>query len=294
MSARKYDILAIDLDGTLFDPTGQVSDENVAAVGRAQDAGIHVVLATGRGLPELENAVSRIQIEGPLVISGGAMTIEYPSGRTLRRAPMQRDLAERITHYILDHGHNALLLKDRWTAGYDYLVIGEAELDPASEWWFENAPLVVKRVPHFDDDEHGEETVRIGIVTSQSDMKAVAEQLLREFADETLIHHFPALSGDAGERQPEPRQIELLELFSLEASKWHALAEIAADLNVERHRVAAIGDEINDLPMITHAGLGIAMGNAVDPIIEIADRVTRTNAEHGVAHAIDQILTGAW
>jgi hypothetical protein len=59
-------------------------------------------------------------------------------------------------------------------------------------------------------------------------------------------------------------------------------------------QIAAIGDEINDVTMIAGAGLGIAMGNAIAPVRQAARRTTRTNAEAGVAYAIDRILASEW
>ena len=77
----------------------------------------------------------------------------------------------------------------------------------------------------------------------------------------------------------------------------HGLIVAAAtvdDCLVLQEQVAAVGDEVNDVPMIRHAGLGVAMGNAVEQVKGLAKRITRHHDDHGVAHAIDQMLDGVW
>ncbi|MPM26804.1 Sugar phosphatase YidA [bioreactor metagenome] len=81
-----------------------------------------------------------------------------------------------------------------------------------------------------------------------------------------------------------------LEVLNKDAGKASALAELAALLNIDSENIMAIGDNENDLSMIEYAGVGVAMGNAVDKVKEAADFITKSNAESGVAHAIRTYL----
>ena len=79
-------------------------------------------------------------------------------------------------------------------------------------------------------------------------------------------------------------------MLPLKASKWQTLKVLAEHLNIDSSHTAAIGDDANDIDMITNAGISIAMGNAREAIIEAADHVTKTNNEDGVSHAFKEIL----
>jgi hydroxymethylpyrimidine pyrophosphatase-like HAD family hydrolase len=82
----------------------------------------------------------------------------------------------------------------------------------------------------------------------------------------------------------------ILEFLSPTSGKWPALRALAASFGIEPEEIAAVGDDANDAEMIASAGLGIAMGNAIDSVKEAADRVVRSNAEGGVSEAIDHVL----
>ena len=74
-------------------------------------------------------------------------------------------------------------------------------------------------------------------------------------------------------------------------SKWTALAKICEGLGIAPSEIAAIGDDTNDIEMIVNAGMGIAMGNAVDDVKRVADYETESNARDGVARAIERLLS---
>jgi hypothetical protein len=86
----------------------------------------------------------------------------------------------------------------------------------------------------------------------------------------------------------------VLEVFARDGNKRSALEYVAGGMGIPLARCVAMGDQINDLPMIGGVGLGIAMGNAVEQVRQIARKATLRNDEHGVAHAIGQVLCGAW
>lgn len=293
-SSTHYRLLAIDLDGTLLLPEGRVSDASREAIGRAGEAGIRVVIATGRGLYETTPVIEGLPLPGPLVLAGGALVSEYPSGKTVVSRPMEAALVGEIVSMMVRGDHSVLMLKDRCSTGLDYVVVGEAELDRATQWWFDHLPVIVKRVPHLSDDPWPAGTLRLGVVTRRSRMQAIAEPIVRTFGSRAFVHYFPALTGGADHIGPDDDPTELLEVFALETGKWTALQQFGAGEGIPPEQIAVIGDEINDLGMIRHAGLGVAMGNAPFAVRRIADHITLSNREEGVAHAIERILAGDW
>ncbi len=298
-SRRRYDLLAIDLDGTLLRRDGSVSDANVEAIRVARAAGLRTVVCTGRGLAECAHVVERIAQEDPVVVAGGAIIACPVRSTTLHRFALDLDLAQSAVDCLLDHGAPALVLKDPAAAGYDYLVIdgpGRIPLDPVTLWWFETMRCRVRYLRDLRDDEHPEHTVRVGACAMSGQLAVLRARLEGVALDRGIVHHFPAVAAPHHvSRLDDGQTLDILEVFSASATKWSALTHIAPSLGApDAARIAAIGDEINDLPMLTNAGLGIAMENAVPSAKAAAKRHTRSNTDDGVAHAIYQILDGAW
>jgi len=309
MSAPLYDILALDLDGTLLGPDGKVSEANAQAVQDARDAGIEIVLCTGRGYRESQEAIQAVRADrlaagrpvAPVVVSGGAMIVDAGSERTLHRWPIGEDLATELCDLFAEMNRAPLLLKDFDAAGYDYLVVNSGPIEPPTQWWFEHMPVEVRFVGSLSEDEHPEHTVRVGFAASTSVMRELSRAVNDRFGRRAVIHAFAAVSSvedrigsDGRPIVGKDENIHLLEVFDAQVSKWTAIHRLALEQGIPGERIAAIGDEINDLSMIEGAGLGIAMGNAIGEIQRAASRHTLDHADDGVAHAIERILSGEW
>jgi hydroxymethylpyrimidine pyrophosphatase-like HAD family hydrolase len=84
--------------------------------------------------------------------------------------------------------------------------------------------------------------------------------------------------------------MEVLEIFDPAVNKWEGVKLVAQRHGVAEHQIVAIGDDVNDLPMIRHAGLGVAMGNARPEVLEVAKRVIGTNADEGLAEFLEELV----
>ncbi len=297
-TAPRYSMLALDLDGTLLNTSGVVSQENADAVRRAREAGLTVTICTGRGLIECRPALDAIEQASPVVVAGGSIVACPRTSRTLHRFAISLELVERTVGTLLVHGHPALILKDPIEAGYDYLVVTGDEprpLDPVTRWWFETMDVKVRYAKRLEEDEHPEHTVRVGACGLSGGLGRMKRELLGEFGERVTIHSFPCVVAPHMTRVVEDGQtLHILEVFDRSATKWSAISYLARQAGIAPERIAAVGDEVNDVPMLEGAGLGVAMGNAVPAVRGVAQRHTLGNDEHGVAHAIDQILSGVW
>jgi hydroxymethylpyrimidine pyrophosphatase-like HAD family hydrolase len=220
------------------------------------------------------------------------------TSRTIHRFSIDQTLVARTVQRLLDHNHPALVLKDPIEAGYDYLVIRGSQglpLDPVTEWWFDKMNVKVRFAATLEDDEHPEHTVRIGACGLSGTLATIKQDLAGICDGEANVHHFPAVvAPEHASRTSDGQTLHVLEVFSQKANKWSAIQVLADKLNVPHSRIAAIGDEINDESMIEGAALGIAMENAVPSVKALSQRHTLSNSEDGVAHAINQVLSGAW
>lgn len=295
--ALKYDLLAVDIDGTLADSSGRVPRENAEALRRAIDAGLEVVLCTGRSRAESLFAIEAIGPTRAMVSAGGSMVVDPGSGSTMHRFAMPHDVVRGVVDVLTGEGHAALVLKDGTVSPVDYLVVTQngATIDPVTTWWFETLGVSYAEVGSLDDDEHPEWTVRVGACARSTRTLPIRDDLLGRFGEQVLFHSFPAVvapehvknDGDGG-------TYHVVEAFDRSAHKWSGISWVCERFGVDPRRTAAIGDQINDISMIEGAGLGIAMGNAVPEIRDLADVHTATNDEFGVAKAVDRLLAGEW
>lgn len=291
-------MIAIDLDGTLLDSRGEVSRACAGAIAEAREAGVVVTICTGRGLPECAFVMEALCHADPVVVAGGSIIACPATRRTIHRFAIEPALVRDAVGHMNAGGHAVMVLKDPSEAGFDYLmVVGEQdnEIDPVSRWWFEHMDVSVRTVRTLDEDEHPEHTVRLGVCALNHQLDPLLAGMRSVFAERATMHHFPAVVAPEHARAwGEGEAAHILEVFAAEATKWSAIRRIAGERGIDERRIAAIGDQINDLSMIEGAGLGVAMGNAVPAVKAVAGRETRTNDEGGVAHAIRKILAGEW
>jgi hydroxymethylpyrimidine pyrophosphatase-like HAD family hydrolase len=286
----QYELVVVDLDGTLLNCKGQASERNCAAIGAARDAGVEVIIATGRAYIESRAILGQIACDGPVIVAGGAMLCDGATGRTLDRHAMPFALVEKISESLNRHGHMAQILKDATATSYDYLIVGAGELDPASQWWFETMPVRVLFTDDLKHDLHPEDSVRVGTVARGDALKTIADELRDDLGDTVFLQHWSAVTAT----EATGSTTHLLEAFNPQVNKWTMVERYCRRRGVDPARVAAIGDGLNDVCMLRGAGLGIAMGNADAGVMHVCQRVTENHDCDGVAHAIEQLLCGAW
>lgn len=307
VASRRYDLIAIDLDGTLLNRVGEPSLANIAALHAARAVGLRVIICTGRGLVECAHVLRAIDQHDPVVVAGGSIVACPTTSRTLHRASIDQTIVSETVDALLAHDHAALVLKDPVEAGYDYLVIqGERRvpLDPVTKWWFASMNVQVRFADNLADDPHPEHTVRVGACGISGTMSKIRAILNQSLGDRAFVHHFPAVVApddaslvkhDHPQRaDAHDRKLHVLEVFDPRANKWDALQHVARQFNIQPSRIAAIGDEINDVAMLKGAALGIAMANAVPEVKAVAHKHTHHHDHDGVAHAINKLLTGEW
>ncbi len=285
----KYRLLALDLDGTLFDSSGQLPEGNRLAVRRAQDAGMTVALCTGRGLKESHRAIQGLAHAGPLVLANGALISDPATGRTLHRATLEPHMSLAVTDQLMTGDDAVLILLDPEVSDDDYLVVRPERLTANTRWWFDHVGATYRGTDRItEEDLH--HAVRVGIVGPASHMPRVERGLVDRFGDSLFVQHFMAVAEDKADGEP----VHVLEVFATGVNKWSGLAWLAEAHGIDPGQIAAIGDHINDVDMLANAGCGIAMANAVPQALAVAARRTASNDELGVAKAIDSLLDGSW
>jgi Cof subfamily protein (haloacid dehalogenase superfamily) len=279
MGRNKYRMIAIDLDGTLLSPTGHVTPRVKQAVRKALDAGLLVCFATGRNWTESRTVLEAVEHYDSAVFVGGAMVVDTKQEVVLHRMMMQPELARELSKHLEDAGHAVLALQDTAAAGFDYLVTGDIELNESTGHWTRVTSARIQRVAKLADHPH-EHTIRIGIVASPAESAKMKWSLNENFQGRIVCHSLFVPAYD----------VEVLEVFDPAVNKWEGVKLVAERHGVREEEIIAIGDDVNDLPMIEHAGLGVAMGNARPEVIAVAKRVIGSNAEEGLAQFLEELV----
>jgi Cof subfamily protein (haloacid dehalogenase superfamily) len=275
----QYRMIAIDLDGTLLSPTGEVTRRTKEAVHRALKAGLLVCFATGRNMTESQMVLDAVAHYDTAVFVGGAMVIDTRQRTTLHRTAMQPQLAREICALLEEMGHAALALQDTGQAGVDYLISDGIELNHATHQWLKVTHASVHKSADLATASH-EHTVRVGIVAGPEQAHEVQRVLAERFDGRIVCHsiHVPAYG------------VDVLEVFDPAVNKWEGILHVARRHGILPDQIIAVGDDINDITMLKNAGLGVAMGNAKPEAVAVADRVINHNGADGLAEFLEELV----
>jgi hydroxymethylpyrimidine pyrophosphatase-like HAD family hydrolase len=289
-NAGRYRILALDVDGTLLDPGGTLRPRTAAAVARAARAGIRPVLCTGRRYRRARPVTEQLGLDAPIVCNSGAIVKDPASHGTLWRADFDAALAADVRALFHLHDQPAVVFTDRTPDDSDFRVPAfptgrapfddyvaqnrvHAEIDP--EWSPAGVP-----VGRGEAGPNGEPWFHVCAIGTYEEMLDF-ERSARERIDGRIQTFVLRSSRYLG---------TMCEILRVDASKWTALLHLAELWGVGPDEICAVGDDANDIPMIRHAGLGVAMGHAHADVLTAADIVTGRHDEDGVAMLVDEIL----
>ena len=262
----KYKLLALDMDGTVLNAKKQISERTLAAIRQAMGLGVIVTVATGRSWTGLVQYREVLQLPHPIILYNGAMMVS-PDGSEIY---FRQNLVSEAALEIMRHGQAYGVTQIIWAGERLYSF---AETERLRRY----AAVVGGTFTLIEDAETLAEAGVTKILWSDD-----AAQIVRYQEELPRI-----LKADVNDSTSSP---EFLEFVDPGASKGAALEELARQFGVEPAEVIAVGDAMNDMTMLQYAGLGVAMGNGVEELREIADYITRTNDEDGVAHVIERFI----
>lgn len=276
-------MIALDIDGTLFDRNGQISERTIAAMLECRNRGLEVVLATGRdydALPLTEALRAGIRYA---VTTNGSGIYELDGRKCLWERCMETAEVMQAIAYIDARDLFPYLFVD----GVGYTAEDKVEVFERVDWprhLIEETRANMHLVPDLErfimESDRGVQKGAIlfpGPASSRSTAWDEARQYLG------ALPHIHAVDGG----------VSNLEFTHIEATKASGLARLTGMLGQTMADVLAMGDSENDLEMLRAAGEGIAMGNATDAVKRAADGVTLTNDEEGVYAVLQRVLHNA-
>ena len=292
-------LLVLDVDGTLSNSRHEITDATCAAVARVRSAGVRVVLATGRRYRDTLPVAARLGIDAPLITASGALVKDPTTHATVLQAEFAPGVMIRVLEEIVARGHEPILYTDSFAAGYDFhcralgtptaeaMASASPDLTQSAGW--QAVAEYLSRNAHLarvQPDLHARvpEGVFAGFTMgTRAQMEDLQEALHQACRGALSLHVI---------RSPRYRDW-MCEFAPAVTTKWSGVLALAGIWGIEPANICAGGDDVNDLPMIRGAGLGIAMGNAVPQVLAAADLVVATTDDGGIEEIAAAVLAAS-
>lgn len=257
-------LIAIDLDGTLFDDSLTIHPRIPPAIRRLQDAGHVVTLATGRMYQATRPFGNMLDISAPLICYQGALI--QKNGTVIAHQTVPLDVAREAVRFSEEqHLHLNVYRNDR---------LYVARRTPEAEFYSELSNVVFEEVGDLNAVLEAEPT-KLVFISEEPDTRYWLEMARERWSRRAQVVQSHA---------------RFVELTNQNASKGHALLTLAETYDIPRERTFAVGDNLNDISMVEAAAVGVAMGNAAPEVKDIADWTVPTVAEAGLAVALERFL----
>jgi Cof subfamily protein (haloacid dehalogenase superfamily) len=273
-------LIALDIDGTLLNSKWEVSVANRAAIAQATGRGIEVALVTGRRYDFAMLAASQIESPLTMIVNNGAM-VRTKDGTTRLRHLLPRETALRVLQATAAWRDAASVIFDRPKANQVMLEAIRWDDTLRSTYYSRNREYLGEASPL--ESSLTEDPIQIMFAGSVEPMIEV-EKVLR-------TSPFSANVALAVTRYAE-KDFSMIDVIHPQITKGATLAEWAAIRNVSPRDILAIGDNHNDLEMLSFAGIPVVMGNCVPELRCRGWHITSSNDNDGVAEAIQRFVLG--
>ena len=287
-----YKLVAIDLDGTMLNQYGIITEKTKKAISKAQEKGFEVMIASGRAITSVKRFSKEINSNKYFISGNGAITYDIKNNKILYENILSKTKALKIIKiceensiYYNVYTENGIIAKN---LSYNTLYYYKDNLTKPDENrthinivenvydYFEQREEKILKIMICD--EH--KTVFNSIVRKLKELSEIevlevshmSRKIIKQGTDEIALEYF------------------YTEVSAKDVDKWNALEEIICLMNISKEEVVTIGDNANDLKMITNAGLGVAMGESAPYVKQSADIIAPTNDEDGVAIILNKIF----
>lgn len=286
-----YKLVAIDIDGTLLNSKGEMTDRTKQVLRKASEQGIYIVLTSGRLTDTVEKFCNEIGADKYLIAENGASIINLQT----KELEFSKYISKDVVNKVLDICDENNIY---------YMV-------------YTNKELIVKNIKHmamFFYKQNYNPNARIKTIVSGRDyINSVTDNFTKLMIcdeDRAIYNNIVAKLSKIPEIDVLPvphisnKQLELdgketvleysyADISAKGTNKWTAIKELMTKLGISENEVIAIGDNINDIKMIENAGLGVAMKNGSPHVRALADVVAPSNNEDGVAYIVEKyVLNG--
>ncbi|OAN13287.1 HAD family hydrolase [Photobacterium jeanii] len=265
-----YKLVALDMDGTLLNSQGEISPRTKEAIAQARQQGVHVVLASGRPLEGMTKYLAELDMNSDqdYVLSYNASLVQRVASKEVIRSQILKGSdAKNLASLSQDLGVNVHAFSRRFgliTPQNNEYTRHEAEING----------LTITELDFVELD-NNEDIMKVMMIDEPERLSAAIAKLPPHVYEQyTVVQSAPFF----------------LEFLNPKSNKGTGVGMLAEHLGIDASEVICMGDAGNDKHMIEYAGLGVAMANATDDIKAIANHITDSNNEHGVAKVIEDFI----
>lgn len=260
----EYKLIAVDMDGTLLNSKGEITQKTVESIRDVVEKGVMFTISTGRPIQGVAKYNDLLSLKGPIITYNGAMIVKAENQEVLFEQGLLRDDAKKILELGKMYNTTMCIWANNQLYGnrldekiHDYKKLSGVE-PILAENFDELLDIGITKILWYD------ETKRI-------------EQFLNTLSQDIFFEVSFCTSKPT-----------FLEFFSSKVSKARAMEKIGEIYGIEKNEMIAIGDGLNDLSMIQYAGLGVAMDNADEAVKRNAQFITDSNDNDGVRKVIEK------
>ena len=289
-----YKLVAVDLDGTLLNSYGEVTEYTKEVIKKVQQKGLKFIIASGRPMDSIKSISKDIEADKYFIAGNGAIIYDTQKQEIIYEKYIPKQKVLEIAKICEENNifYNIYTEKNVITQYLKYNVLYYFKENLKKEPDKKTNIMVVDNMYDFIKNSEEMKCIKITIC---DESKIIFNSIIKKLKNIKDIEVLDVLhmSRKLIKQGTEDVAIEYFftEITSSEVDKINAIKNLIKILNIDIKDVIAIGDNINDKKMIEEAGLGICMGQASEKIKEIANIVAEDNNNDGVAKALENIIT---
>ena len=265
-----YEILVVDIDGTLVTTDKVISPKTREKLIEVQEAGIKVVIASGRspmGIMHLAKEIRLDDFGGYVLAYNGGRITNCQTGELIYNVSLPTDVIPEIYEFSQKHGTGIMTYRNN-------MIMAANQSDEYIDFDGDACHIPVFVSHNFVEDIT--EPINKFLLTGKPELLAELEPIaVKQFENRLSVYRSEGF---------------YLETMPLGIDKAYGLSRLLKHLGLERRQMICLGDGFNDISMLQFAGLGVAMDNASDQVKAAADYITRSCDEDGVVHVIERYL----
>jgi Cof subfamily protein (haloacid dehalogenase superfamily) len=270
----------LDVDGTLLDPQGNLSERVRSAILAVRDSGCLVTLASGRRLWAVRPVVESLGISTPVILYNGAIIYDVQKDEELISNHLMPETLKHSLDLIWHSGFQPVVYGHPRTG--ELVYTGPVERDSEATAHYFNRPTTQPSRHSLGDLCAIADAPLVAAMGEEPSIRELAlEAAQAEFTGSVLVEQQTFVSGSCWWQ---------VDFFARDCSKGWALRALCDQYGIDLEETIAVGDGINDLDLLRSAGIGIAMGNAIPEVKQEATVVVGDNANDGAAEALERFI----
>lgn len=286
-----YKLVAIDLDGTMLNSYGMVTERTKKAINESMNKGVEVIIASGRPIDSIKTIAKEINSKNYFIAGNGALIYDIKNDEVIYDKYLKKQKILEIIKICEENSisYNVYTDKTILATALKYNVLYYHKENLKKQEAKKTNISIVKDMYEYVKNMEEEKFLKMTICDENKSIFNSIIRKLREIDDiEVLdvLHMSRKIIRQGTEEIPI--EYYYTEISSKDVDKWNAIEFLMEKLQIEKEEVIAIGDNINDKKMIKESGLGVAMSGSTPIITEIANEITDTNNNDGVAKILEK------